>query len=236
MCGRAILTASPDDLRELLGLTEMSDFAPRYNIAPTQPIAVVREPGRLEFLKWGLTKGDARGGPSAPSGPGARELRINVRGESVATAYRESFAKRRCLVVVDGFYEWQRRANVTRGASQPFLFRREDGKAFALAGLWTRRVSEDGEVIDECAVVTGAAQGVVVPVHDRMPLVVPRESHLRWLAGDVKEASALLVPSAEGLRSQAVSSRVSSAANDDAACLEPVDPRHTPHANLTLFD
>jgi putative SOS response-associated peptidase YedK len=226
MCGRAILTATSSELREIFGLTEVPDLAPRFNIAPTQPIAIVREPGRLELVRWGL------------SGASARDTRINVRGESVATTYRESFSSRRCLVVVDGFYEWRRSPNVGRGASQPFVMRREDGKPFALAGIWARRVTADGEVIDECAVVTGEAKGVVADVHDRMPVIVARESHARWLTGDANDARGLLVPIAEGLTSYAVSARVNAPANDDAKCLEPaaVDEREARKGNLTLFD
>jgi putative SOS response-associated peptidase YedK len=234
MCGRAILTATPDDLRELLGLTEVPAFAPRYNIAPTQPIAVVRAPGRLELLRWGLSKGTAKGGAKGNAKESPRETRINVRAESVMTAYRESFAQRRCLVVVDGFYEWQRVANVARGASRPFLLRREDGKPFVLAGIWASRVTEDGEVMDECAVVTGASTGVVAELHDRMPVILSRESLACWLTGKPSEASALLIPTAEGLTSYAVSSRVNSPANDDPRCIEPA-PAEPPKGNLTLF-
>ena len=226
MCGRAILNASYDDLREIFGLHDLPELTPRFNIAPTQPIAIVREPGKLELVRWGL------------SGASAREMRINVRGESVATAYRESFASRRCLVVVDGFYEWKRSANVGRGASQPFVIRRGDGKPFALAGIWARKVTPDGEVVDECAVVTGEAKGVVAEIHDRMPVIVARESYARWLTADAKDARALLAPIAEPLTSYAVTTRVNAPANDDAKCLEPAaseesEPRK---GNLTLFD
>jgi putative SOS response-associated peptidase YedK len=226
MCGRAILNASYDDLREIFGLTEIPELTPRFNIAPTQPIAIVREPGKLELLRWGL------------SGASARETRINVRGESVATAYRESFASRRCLVVVDGFYEWKRSRNVTRGESKPFAMRREDGKPFALAGIWARRVTPDGEVIDECAVVTGEAKGVVAEVHDRMPVMVARESHARWLTGTAKDAQGLLAPIAETLTSYEVTTRVNTPANDDAKCLEPASSEESEprKGNLSLFD
>ena len=188
----------PTTSARLLGLTEVPAFAPRYNIAPTQPIAVVRVPGRLELLRWGLSTGTGKGGAKGSAKDRPRETRINARAESVATAYRESFARRRCLVVVDGFYEWQRVANVARGASRPFLLRREDGKPFALAGLWAPRVNEDGEVVDECAVVTGASKGVVAELHNRMPVILPRESLARWLTATPSEASALLIPTAEG--------------------------------------
>jgi putative SOS response-associated peptidase YedK len=102
MCGRATLSTSPEDLREAFGLRELPELPPRFNIAPTQPIAVIREPHRLELLRWGLL---------LPGGHRQGARGINVRVESVARApaYRESFRKRRCLVIVDGFFEWVRR-------------------------------------------------------------------------------------------------------------------------------
>jgi putative SOS response-associated peptidase YedK len=149
MCGRATLSTSPEDLREAFGLSDLPELPPRFNIAPTQPIAVIREPHRLELLRWGLI---------LPGGHRQGARGINVRVESVARApaYRESFRKRRCLVIVDGFFEWERRDK----GKQPFVVRREDGKPFGLAGIWERSTTTDGEVIDTCAVITGDARSV----------------------------------------------------------------------------
>src|SRR5580658_5299822 len=132
MCGRATLSTSPEDLRELLGLDELPDLPPRFNIAPTQPIAVIREPHRLELLRWGLI---------LPGGNRHGAQGINARVETVARApaYRESFRKRRCLVVVDGYFEWKK----LEKARQPFLIRREDRKPLALAGIWEHTVTDD---------------------------------------------------------------------------------------------
>jgi putative SOS response-associated peptidase YedK len=228
MCGRAILTATADVLKGYFGLDDVPDLTARYNIAPTQPIAVVRHAGRLELLRWGI--------PAASEG--ARGQRINVRGESVATAYREAFRARRCLVVVDGFYEWQRANHEGHARGKPFVVRREKGEPFALAGIWERRVTVDGEVQETCAVVTEPSRGVVAPIHDRMPVIVPREAFTRWLSGSAGEARGVLESLAlreVPLVSYEVSTRVNAPANDDAKCLEPApaDPRG---GNLTLFD
>jgi putative SOS response-associated peptidase YedK len=228
MCGRATLTATADVLKGYFGLDDTPDLVARYNIAPTQPIAVVRHAGRLELLRWGI--------PAVAGGE--RAQRINVRGESVATAYREAFRARRCLVVVDGFYEWKRASHEGHARGRPFVVRREDGAPFALAGIWERRVTEDGEVQESCAVVTEPSRGTLAPIHDRMPVIVPREEFTRWLTGNAGEARGVL----EGLAlrevplvSYEVSTRVNAPANDDAKCLEPAPVEPLP-GNLTLFD
>src|SRR5215472_9933854 len=172
MCGRATLTASGDDLREAFDLAETPSFPARFNIAPTQPIAVIRSPRRLEWLRWGLVP------------PWARDVRegnrfINARVETAPTlpVYRDAFASQRCLVVVDGFYEWRGKGPGRR----PFHLRRPDKKPFALAGLWARWVSRDGEVVESCTVLTTDAKGVVADLHDRMPVVLEPGFYGAWL-------------------------------------------------------
>jgi putative SOS response-associated peptidase YedK len=114
--------------------------------------------------------------------------------------------------------EWQRRET----AKQPFIVRRADGKPFALAGIWERSTTTDGEIIDTCAVITGDAKGAVAGIHDRMPLIVPPIDYARWLDAGEKDLADLLVPTAEALVSYAVSTLVNSPANDDPRCIEPV--------------
>jgi len=179
----------------------------RYNMAPSQPLPILREPRRLELVRWGL--------------PTSRGIGVNVRLESLyAPAYRDAFYKRRCLVAVDGFYEWRKEGK----RRQPFLVRRTDGKPFALAGIWQHTTTSDGEVIDVCAILTGAAKGVVVPLHDRMPLIVPREAHERWLSHDARAADLrpLMVSDASTLVSYPVSTFVNSAAHEGPECSEPL--------------
>ena len=218
MCGRATLSASEADLRRIFGLTELLPLAPRFNIAPSQVIAVIREPRKLELLKWGLELARGRG--------------VNVRAETVARApqYRDAFRTRRCLVVVDGFYEWKREPNAKK---QPFLVRREDAQPFALAGIWDRSTNADGEVIDACAVITAKAQPPVAELHDRMPVVIAPESHARWLDPEERPTD-LLAPSGADLVAYAVSPLVNSPANDDPRLVEPLqDPDRG--KNLELF-
>jgi putative SOS response-associated peptidase YedK len=218
MCGRATLSASEDDLRRIFGLSGLLPLAPRFNIAPSQVIAVIREPGKLELLKWGLDLARGRG--------------VNVRAETVARApqYRDSFRTRRCLVVVDGFYEWKR---LPGSKKQPFLVRREDGQPFALAGIWDRSTTPDGEVVDACAVITGKAQAVVAELHDRMPIVVAPEHFERWLEPRERPTD-LLTPSAAALVAYPVSPLVNSPKNDDPRLIEPLDDPDR-GKNLELF-
>jgi putative SOS response-associated peptidase YedK len=225
MCGRAKLSTPVETLREAFQLDEVPDLPARYNIAPTQPIPVVRSPHRLDLLRWGLMIANAKG----------RGGGINVRVESVARApaYRDAFRARRCLVVVDGFYEWKKNAT---GRSQPYIVQRQDRRPFALAGIWDRGVTLDGEVLESCAVLTGPARGVVAQVHDRMPIIVPASEYARWIDGDAKEVADLLVPSADGLVAYAVSTIVNSPTIDDSRCVEAVAESETAPRNLTLFD
>ena len=155
-----------------------------------------------------------------------------MRVETVARApaYRDAFRQRRCLVIVDGFYEWQRRDKV----SQPFAIRRVDRKPFALAGIWAPTVNSEGEVIDCCAIITGAASGVVTAIHDRMPLIVPPSAYARWLAPGTRaaELSSLMTADASALETYPVSPWVNSPANDDPICIERAEPTAT---TLPLF-
>jgi putative SOS response-associated peptidase YedK len=148
-----------------------------------------------------------------------------VRVESVARApdYRESFRLRRCLVVVDGFYEWK--PTEGKKGKQPFFVRREDDKPFALAGIWSQSHTADGEVLDACGIITGPSQGVVAPLHDRMPLVIPKASLGLWLSTELRsqEALALMDRETHGLVSHPVGRWVNVAANDDPRCIERVD-------------
>lgn len=166
-------------------------------------------PGRLELVKWGLPK----------HGHG---LGVNVRVETVARApsYGESFWHRRCLVVVGGFYEWKP-AGKTK---QPFRMRRTDGKPFALAGIWQHTTTNDGEIVDACAIITGPANGVVAPLHDRMPIVVQSQGYERWLSADARtpELPKLVETDASTLTSYPVNPIVNSAQNDDPRCIQPL--------------
>jgi putative SOS response-associated peptidase YedK len=221
MCGRTALTASPEDLREMFGLDELPPVVPHYNVPPSQPLAVVRVlrgGGRkMELLRWGLV-------PSWADDVKVGHRLSLARVETVATtpAFREALRKRRCLVVVDGFYEWQRDG---KKASQPFFLRRADGKPFALAGLWDRWVSKDGEVVESCAIVTQAALPPAAAVHDRMPVVLEKPAWDAWLDPGVDDVSAMLSPHAPDLAVYPVSPYVNDPRHDDPRCVEKSEPQ-----------
>jgi putative SOS response-associated peptidase YedK len=224
MCGRTALTAKPEDLREIFGLTEEPRIVPHYNVAPSQPLAVVRvvrgATGRtLESLRWGLV-------PFWADDPKMGHKLALARVETVATtpAFRDAVRKHRCLVVVDGFYEWKRDG---KSKSQPFFFRRPDGAPFALAGVWDRWVSKDGEVIESCAILTQPARPPVEAVHARMPLVLPREAWDRWLDRSDQDLAALLAPRDAELVAYSVSPYVNDPKHDDAECVKPFEPEQT---------
>jgi putative SOS response-associated peptidase YedK len=215
MCGRAVLTTSPEDLRETLGLDEIPDMPPRYNIAPTQPIAVIRHPRKLELLRWGLI-------PHGSHTLSAGARGINVRAETVARApaYRSSFRERRCLVIVDGFYEWKR---LSEKAKQPFIVHRPDKGPIALAGIWDRATTHDGEIVESCGIITRGAVGISAELHDRMPLIIMPDAFAAWLDPKTTDAVRFLGGGDVPLVAHPVSTLVNSPANDDPRLLEPVE-------------
>ncbi len=217
MCGRFFLLASPPELADLFGLADVPDAPPRYNIAPSQPVAVVRvaDAGReLVRLRWGLIPPWSRDGKVAP---------INARSETAADKpmFRHAFRKRRCLIPASGFFEWM---NTGAKKKQPFCIRLIDDKPFAFAGLWERWEGPAGPV-DSCAILTTEANELVRPVHDRMPVILDRRHFDQWLAPKEQDAGALaplLRPfAADRMRAYPVSPLVNSPRNDDARCLEP---------------
>jgi putative SOS response-associated peptidase YedK len=224
MCGRATLSSPPDDLAEVFGLDEVPLLTPHYNLAPSQDIAIIRTlPGRtgrrIELLRWGLV-------PWWADDPKVGYKTINARSETVmsAPAFREPIRQRRCLVVVDGFYEWKREGR----RKQPFLIRRQDGKPFALAGLWDRwkpkGAPRDAPRLETCSVVTVDPQAEILPLHDRMPLILPEDEWSAWLdpeLTDPQQIAPLLSRRDMPLVLFPVSDVVNSPANDDPRCIEP---------------
>ena len=208
------------------------DWEPRYNIAPTQPVPVVRRgytgTFRASLMRWGLI-------PSWAADPAIGARTVNARSETVASkpSFRESLQMRRCLVPADGFYEWQRGA---RG-KQPFCFEVGDGEIFAFAGLWDSWRGPDGQAIETCTILTTTPNDLLAGVHDRMPVILAPEHRDRWLDLSLRDAATavtLLNPFASKLmRRYPVSMRVNLVANDDPECSAPVD---LPAEPSTLFD
>ncbi len=185
MCGRFTLQTPAKTLVKQFQVTETPTVEARYNIAPTQAILAVHETpdGReMKLLKWGLVPSWAK-----DASMGARL--INARSETVAEkpAFRDAFKRRRCLIPSDGFYEWQR----TEGKKQPFFFQLKDGQPFVFAGLWDRWTGDDGKVIESCTILTTAANELLVPVHDRMPVILHEEDYELWLGEDVRKQDLL---------------------------------------------
>ncbi len=237
MCGRYTLTHHQDVVaafevqRDLTAGSEW--WKPRYNVAPTQPapVVVLRDGVRaLEMMRWGLV-------PHWGTQPGAKPpLMINARVESVGgkQVYRDSLAHRRCLVPADGFLEWARSRHKA-AKPRPYWFHPADGGLIAFAGLWTRasvmeRASEGsrrGADLWSFTILTGAANALVSPIHDRMPIVLAPAAYAAWLDPSIGADAAralLAVPPAEPWRVEPVSTRINAAANDDPACLAPPDP------------
>lgn len=186
MCGRYTITINPESAREDLGVVSMPpDYQPRYNVAPTQPIAVVADAGtrRAEWMRWGLI-------PFWAKDISIGSRMINARSETLMEkpAFRNAFTKRRCIVLADGFYEWQKGAG-TRGRAQPYYFKRADGKPFAFAGLWEfwkapAGAPNAGEEIRSCTIITTNANDIVAPVHERMPVMLSGDAVWDWLKLD----------------------------------------------------
>jgi putative SOS response-associated peptidase YedK len=216
MCGRFYLLSPGAVVADLFDLAGPVEVAPRYNIAPSQPVAVVRlgEQGReLIPLRWGFIPSWAKDAKLAP---------INARSETAADkpTFHHAMRNRRCLIPADGFYEWMRQGK----ARQPFCFRLLDDRPFAFAGLWERSEGPAGPV-ETCCILTTEANELVRPAHDRMPVMLERPCFKQWLDPAEQDAEALawmLRPyRADAMRAYPVSPLVNSPKNDDARCLEP---------------
>jgi putative SOS response-associated peptidase YedK len=225
MCGRFTLRTPQNVLLEQFQLATGPVLSPRFNIAPTQTIATVRctsdEPQRqLVLLRWGLI-------PSWAKDPSIGNRMINARGESVADkpAFRAAFKRRRCLVLTDGYYEWQ----TVGKKKQPFLFHMQDDRPFAFAGLWEswpggKTDDEPGQPLETCTIITTAASDFTRPIHDRMPVILEDADFDLWLdpnMQDREQLEPLLQPfDSADLTADPVSTHVNSPKNDDPQCVE----------------
>jgi len=219
MCGRYTLRTPVDTLAERFEIDDTpSSIAASYNVAPTQGVAtVLLEDGKrkLEMLQWGLI-------PSWADDPSIGNKMINARAETVAEkpSFREAFRNHRCLVLADGFYEWQKTAN----GKQPYYIRMEDDSPFAFAGLWESW--KNGSEVRSTTIITTAANDVVAPIHNRMPVILHPEDYDLWHDPDFKEKeplTTLLKPyPAEAMEAYPVSRRVNGPSNNDPSCIEAV--------------
>ena len=219
MCGRYAITTAPEAIRALFRYREHPNFPPRHNVAPTQPIGIVRmTDGYREYalVRWGLI-------PSWVKDPRAFSLVINARGESVneKPAFKNAMKYRRCLVPADGFFEWKREGEKKR----PWFVRHRGGGPIAFAGLWENWIGPNGEEVETAAIVTTTASRSISHIHDRMPVILPPEAFDFWLDPkvDALTAAAAIAPAPDAeIEAYEVSSAVNRTANDTPALVEPL--------------
>jgi putative SOS response-associated peptidase YedK len=207
------------DLVEIFELLREPELAARYNIAPTQNVAVIRQDGKsreLSMMRWGLV-------PAWSKDPKAGPPLINARAETVATkpSFRTSFKHRRCLIPSDGFYEWQKKADSK--TKIPHYIRMAKDRPFAFAGLWDRWRNGDAQPLESCTIVTTEANDLMRPLHDRMPVILPEERFAQWIDPKSKEAAELEsllkpYPPAEMI-SFPISTLVNSPRNESPDCI-----------------
>jgi len=222
MCGRFTITLEAADLQQDLGITDMPlDWQPRFNVAPTQPVAAVLDANtrKAEWLRWGLI-------PSWAKDPTIASSLINARSETVAEkpSFRQAFNRRRCLILADGFYEWKRYAS-QKGHSQPYYFQRIDKKAFVFAGLWETWKPPEGEPIRTCTIITCAANEIVSPVHERMPVMLSGESMWNWIEFSSPDAlKGILLPyPPDWMKAFPISRLVNNANKESPDMVKPLD-------------
>jgi putative SOS response-associated peptidase YedK len=219
MCGRYLITSTPEAMRQLFAYLEQPNFPPRYNVAPTQPIPIVRLfEGRRQFVlvRWGLI-------PAWVKDPKTFSLVLQARSDTVLDkpSFKNAMKYRRCLIPADGFYEW----NEDTTPRRPYVVRPTHGGPVAFAGLWESWMGPNGEELETAAVITTDANKTLHPIHFRMPAVIPPEAFDMWLdcrAVDAETAAAMLVPAPEDLfEAYEISPAVNRVANDYPGLLEP---------------
>jgi putative SOS response-associated peptidase YedK len=225
MCGRVIQSSDPLRLAIVEGLdvsdSHMGNIRPRYNGAPSQELLVIRENHKtdersLDLIRWGLI-------PHRCDDPKGGRKPINAKAETIATLsmFRDAYAKRRCIVPVDGFFEW--RAVKGAGAKQPYAIAMKDGSPFGLAGIWENwRNPKTGEWERTFAIITMPSNELVAQIHDRMPAILEPKSYNRWLGLEPDPHDLLITYPSEPMTMWPISTRVNAPENDDASLLDRV--------------
>jgi len=222
MCGRYSLKTDEIHIRRQFNLKDIPRLVPRYNVAPSQDVPIVRENAEgereLVFARWGLI-------PSWSKEPKAEFSTINARAETVAAkpAFRSAFRSRRCLIPADGYYEWAARPGSK--TKQPYYIGLREGALFAFAGLWERW--ERGETaVESCTIIVTEANELTRPIHDRMPVILPETDYELWLSADARQAehlqSVLRPFPSELMRAYPVSTEVNNPRNDSEMCVEEI--------------
>ena len=226
MCGRFTLRAPADQLALLFGLSDEPVTVPRYNIAPTQPVALVRMNASLQEREWALAIWGLI--PSWSKDPSIGSRMINARSETVAEkpSFRAAYKRRRCLIATDGFYEWQK----IEKRKQPHFITMVDDRPFAFAGLWEQWSGPDGSELESCTILTTEPNELMAPLHNRMPVIVDPLDYEDWLGSgrdDPREHLAILPHllrpySSEKMKTTPVSTFVNSPRNEGADCILPI--------------
>ncbi|MBD2529106.1 SOS response-associated peptidase [Nostoc flagelliforme FACHB-838] len=228
MCGRFTLNQSVEALSQVFHVESVPDLAAQYNIAPTQMVVTVlqnpeNKKRELKQLHWGLI-------PSWAKDAGMGAKLINARAETVSEkpSFRSAFKHRRCLVVADGFYEWQRQ----QGKKQPFYFRLQDEQPFGFAGLWEKWRSPSNEEIISCTILTTAANELLQPIHERMPVILEPQDYDLWLDSQVETPQTLqqlLRPyPASAMTAYPVSTLVNNSRHNSLECIIPLSEKNAP--------
>jgi putative SOS response-associated peptidase YedK len=222
MCGRFSLNIPFNDLLEIFHLDEAQSFEPRYNIAPSQEVLAVREEEgnrRLVLLRWGLI-------PHWADDPKIAYRTINARSETAhkTPSFRAAFRHRRCLIPASGFFEWKKEGKI----KQPFYIRKRDGQPMAFAGLWEHwEDKEHSEKVESCTILSTKANQTIIPLHDRMPVILEPENFDLWLDPEEywhEKLQPLLKPAVDDLLTiQPVSKYVNNPRNEGEKCVEPAD-------------
>jgi putative SOS response-associated peptidase YedK len=218
MCGRFTLRQAPAAIRDQFDLDAVPTVEPRYNISPTQSILAVRrtdEKKEAVFLRWGLV-------PSWATDLSIGNRLLNARSETAAEkpSFRSAFKQRRCLIVADGFYEWQ----TVAGKKQPVHFHFRDGRLFAFAGLWEHWNAPEGSAVETCTILTTSSNDLIRALHDRMPVILPPVHYAVWLDPQFADTAILqswMIPwPAEEMTGVPANVRVNSPRNEGPECLE----------------
>ena len=217
MCGRFVLTTPASELATCFRLDELVDIVRRFNIAPGTDIPAIRHSpdGKrvMHLLRWGLV-------PHWAKDPSIGARLSNARGETLTEkpSFRDAFKRRRCLVPADGFYEWKSEGK----QKQPYYFSMKSGEPFALGGLWESWRAPNGDILRTCCLITTEPNEIMLPVHDRMPVIVSPDDYETWLTGEPDNVQALVKPyQTDGMQAWAVSKRVSRASEEGADLIVP---------------
>lgn len=220
MCGRFALGSTPEKLAHHFNLKRKVTIEPRYNIAPSQPVVIIREEttgNKLSEVRWGLI-------PHWAKDEKIGNKLINARAETVQEkpSFRDAFKSRRCLIPATGFFEWKHHGRM----KQPYFIKMKNGGLFAMAGVWESWRSPDGKIIESCSIITTEANGIVGKIHDRMPVIIPAQSYGLWLssASNGRNFLEYLKPhSPFKMTSYPVSSMVNQVKNEGEVCIRKID-------------